>query len=185
MTTEKIQNAARDREISIRYSIVAVIFLILTIAWIVMIFHFSNQTGTQSSNTSGTIISLINEFFGIDIQDATVIRKIAHATEFAILTFFTYIALSSTNKISNKTSYAESPVKLMRSDNEMNIVFTLWFTILNAIFDEYHQLFVEGRDGAIKDVLIDLIGIVVVLIIIRIVFTIYLKTKGRSEIVYT
>ena len=185
MTTEKIQNAARDREISIRYSIVAVIFLILTIAWIVMIFHFSNQTGTQSSNTSGAVISLINEFFGIDIQDATVIRKIAHATEFAILTFFSYIALSSTNKISNKTSYAESPVKLMRSDNEMNIVFTLWFTILNAIFDEYHQLFVEGRDGAIKDVLIDLIGIVVVLIIIRIVFTIYLKTKGRSEVVYT
>lgn len=185
MTTEKIQNAARDREISIRYSIVAVIFLILTIAWIVMIFHFSNQTGTQSSNTSGAVISLINEFFGIDIQDATVIRKIAHATEFAILTIFSYIALSSTNKISNKTSYAESPVKLMRSDNEMNIVFTLWFTILNAIFDEYHQLFVEGRDGAIKDVLIDLIGIVIVLIIIRIVFTIYLKTKGRSEIVYT
>lgn len=185
MTTEKIQNAARDREISIRYSIVAVIFLILTIAWIVMIFHFSNQTGTQSSNTSGAVINLINEFFGIDIQDATVIRKIAHATEFAILTFFSYIALSSTNKISNKTSYAESPVKLMRSDNEMNIVFTLWFTILNAIFDEYHQLFVEGRDGAIKDVLIDLIGIVIVLIIIRIVFTIYLKTKGRSEIVYT
>lgn len=185
MTTEKIQNAARDREISIRYSIVAVIFLILTIAWIVIIFHFSNQTGTQSSNTSGAVISLINEFFGIEIQDATVIRKIAHATEFAILTFFSYIALSSTNKISNKTSYAESPVKLMRSDNEMNIVFTLWFTILNAIFDEYHQLFVEGRDGAIKDVLIDLIGIVIVLIIIRIVFTIYLKTKGRSEIVYT
>ena len=185
MTTEKIQKAARDREISIRYSIVAVIFLILTIAWIVMIFHFSNQTGTQSSNTSGAVISLINEFFGIEIQDATVIRKIAHATEFAILTIFSYIALSSTNKISNKTSYAESPVKLMRSDNEMNIVFTLWFTILNAIFDEYHQLFVEGRDGAIKDVLIDLIGIVIVLIIIRIVFTIYLKTKGRSEVVYT
>ena len=185
MTTEKIQNAAHDREISIRYSIIAVIFLILTIAWIVMIFHFSNQTGTQSSNTSGTFISLINEFFGIDIQDATVIRKIAHSTEFAILTVFTYIALSSTNRISNKTSYAESPVKLMRSDNEMNIVFTLWFTILNAIFDEYHQLFVEGREGAIMDVLIDLIGIVIVLIIIRIAFTIYLKTKGRSEIVYT
>ena len=73
----------------------------------------------------------------------------------------------------------------MRSDNEMNIVFTLWFTILNAIFDEYHQLFVDGRDGSIKDVLIDIIGIVVILIIIRVVFTIYLKTKGKSEVVYT
>ena len=95
------------------------------------------------------------------------------------------MAISSTNKISVKTSYAESPMKILKSDNEMNIIFTVWFTILNAIFDEYHQLFVDGRDGSIKDVLIDLIGIVIVLIIIRIAFTIYLKTKGKSEIVYT
>ena len=116
MTTEKIRQGVRDKEISIRYIIVAAIFWIITVSWIVMIFH------------------------------------LAHTMEFALLTIFSYVALSSTNKISNKTSYAESPVKLMRSDNEMNIVFTLWFAILNAIFDEYHQLFVDGRDGSIKDV---------------------------------
>jgi VanZ family protein len=185
MSAEKIKENTSDKEISIRYIIVAALFWIITISWIVMIFHLSNQTAVQSSNTSNMIVNVINEILGVDIEDDTVIRKVAHATEFAILTIFTYVALSSTNKISNQTSYAESPVKLMRSDNEMNIVFTLWFTILNAIFDEYHQLFVDGRDGSIKDVLIDLIGIVIVLIIIRIAFTIYLKTKGKSEIVYT
>ena len=185
MSTENEKPALHDREISIRYSIIAAIFWVATIAWIVMIFHFSSQNDVQSTNTSNIIVNLFNELFGADIEDATIIRKVAHATEFAILTLFSYIALSSTNKISNKTSYAESPVKLMRSDNEMNIVFTLWFAILNAIFDEYHQLFVSGRDGTIKDVLIDLSGIVIILIIIRIVFTIYLKTKGRSEVVYT
>jgi len=185
MSAEKIKENTSDKEISIRYIIVAALFWIITISWIVMIFHLSNQTAVQSSNTSNMIVNVINEILGVDIEDDTVIRKVAHATEFAILTIFTYVALSSTNKISNQTSYAESPVKLMRSDNEMNIVFTLWFSILNAIFDEYHQLFVDGRDGAIKDVLIDLIGIVIVLIIIRICFTIYLKTKGRSEVVYT
>ena len=185
MSAEKIKENTSDKEISIRYIIVAALFWIITISWIVMIFHLSNQTAVQSSNTSNMIVNVINEILGVDIEDDTVIRKVAHATEFAILTIFTYVALSSTNKISNQTSYAESPVKLMRSDNEMNIVFTLWFTILNAIFDEYHQLFVDGRDGSIRDVLIDLIGIVIVLIIIRIAFTIYLKTKGKSEIVYT
>ena len=185
MSAEKIKENTSDKEISIRYIIVAALFWIITISWIVMIFHLSNQTAVQSSNTSNMIVNVINEILGVDIEDDTVIRKVAHATEFAILTIFTYVALSSTNKISNQTSYAESPVKLMRSDNEMNIVFTLWFTILNAIFDEYHQLFVDGREGSIKDVLIDLIGIVIVLIIIRIAFTIYLKTKGKSEIVYT
>ena len=185
MSAEKIKENTSDKEISIRYIIVAALFWIITISWIVMIFHLSNQTAVQSSNTSNMIVNVINEILGVDIEDDTVIRKVAHATEFAILTIFTYVALSSTNKISNQTSYAESPVKLMRSDNDMNIVFTLWFTNLNAIFDEYHQLFVDGRDGSIKDVLIDLIGIVIVLIIIRIAFTIYLKTKGKSEIVYT
>ena len=184
MSTDIEKPALHDKEISVRYIIIAAIFWIATIAWIVMIFHFSSQNDVQSTNTSNAVVNLINEIFSVDIEDATVIRKIAHATEFAILTLFSYIALSSTNKISNKTSYAESPVKLMRSDNEMNIVFTLWFAILNAIFDEYHQLFVSGRDGAIKDVLIDLTGIITVLIIVRIVFTIYLKTKGRSEVVY-
>ena len=185
MTTEKLRTEVRDKEISVRFIIIAALFWIITVAWIVMIFHFSGQTGTQSTRTSNIVVSVLNEILGVEIQDDSVIRKVAHATEFAMLTIFSYVALSSTNKISNKTSYAESPVKLMRSDNEMNIVFTLWFTILNAIFDEYHQLFVDGRDGTIKDVLIDLIGIVVVLIIVRVAFTIYLKTKGKSEIVYT
>ena len=185
MTTEKIRQGVRDKEISIRYIVVAAIFWIITVSWIVMIFHFSNQTATQSSNTSNLIVNLLNELFSIDIQDDMIIRKVAHTMEFALLTIFSYVALSSTNKISNKTSYAESPVKLMRSDNEMNIVFTLWFAILNAIFDEYHQLFVDGRDGSIKDVLIDLIGIIIVLIVIRVAFTIYLKSKGKSEVVYT
>ena len=185
MTTEEFRTAAKNKEISIRFSILATIFWILTLTWIVTIYSMSAQTGAQSSQLSHGFVSALNEIFGLNIQDDGLIRMGAHATEFALLTFLSYMALSSTNKISNKTSYAESPVKLMRSDNEMNIIFTLWFTILNAIFDEYHQLFVSGRSGTIFNVLIDLIGIVIVLIIIRIAFTIYLKTKGRSEIVYT
>lgn len=185
MTTEQFKSQMHEKEISIRFSILATIFWILTLTWIVTIYSMSAQTGAQSSQLSHGFVSALNEIFGLNIQDDGLIRMGAHASEFALLTFLSYMALSSTNKISNKTSYAESPVKLMRSDNEMNIIFTLWFTILNAIFDEYHQLFVSGRSGTIFNVLIDLIGIVIVLIIIRIAFTIYLKTKGRSEIVYT
>ena len=185
MTTEKLKMTVHDKEISIRYSILAFIFWVLTLSWIVTIYYMSAQTGAQSSQMSRGFVSALNEIFGLNIQDDGVVRMAAHAAEFALLTFLSYMALSSTNKISNKTSYAESPVKLMRSDNEMNIIFTLWFTILNAIFDEYHQLFVPGRDGSIVDVLIDLVGIVIILAVIRVVFTIYLRSKGRKEVVYT
>ncbi|MBR4556218.1 MAG: VanZ family protein [Clostridiales bacterium] len=173
------------KEISVKYVFLAGIFWILTLSWIVVIFLLSADTATQSSNLSRTVLQFINELFNMEVQDDAILRVCAHASEFALLTVFSYLALSSTNKISVKTSYAESPVKLLRSDNEMNIIFTLWFTIINAIFDEYHQLFIDGRDGSIVDVLIDLIGIILVLIIVRIIFTIYMKTKGKSEIIYT
>ncbi len=184
MTTRLIDKA-HSKEISIRYSLFAFVFWVLTLAWIAVIFHLSAQTAGESSNLSQAILGFFNEVFNTDMTDDGVLRMVSHASEFALLTLFAYMALSSTNKISNKTSYSESPVKLMRSDNEMNIIFTLWFAILNSIFDEYHQLFVPGRDGSILDVMIDMIGIVVILIIIRVVFTIYLKTKGRTEVVYT
>ena len=185
MTTRLIRTKAHEREISLRYLFLAVLFWTLTLSWVVVIFYLSNQDSSASSEMSHMVLNLFNELFNQNVQDDTIIRMMAHSSEFAFLTLLSYLALSSTNKISNKTSYAESPVKLMRSDNEMNIIFTLWFTVTNSIVDEYHQLFVTGRAGTILDVLIDLIGIIVVLIFIRVIFTIYLKSKGRTEIVYT
>ena len=182
---KSLEEKRRAKEISLRFTVLAILFWILTLSWIAVIFALSANTGTESSDLSNSLLQYLNELFGVSIVDDLILRKMAHAGEFALLTIFSYMALSSTNKISRQTSYAESPVKLLRSDNEMNIIFTLWFTILNAIFDEYHQLFVANREGSITDVLIDLIGIVIVLIIVRVIFTIYMKFKGRTEVVYT
>ena len=182
---DTIREQKNAKEISIRYVFLAALFWILTLSWIVCIFMLSADTASESSDLSNTVLMYINELFNMNIKDDGVLRVIAHASEFALLTVFSYLALSSTNKISTKTSYAESPMKLLRSDHAMNIIFTLWFTIINAIFDEYHQLFIDGRDGSILDVLIDLIGIIFILIIVRVIFTIYMKTKGKSEVIYT
>ena len=139
---DKIKQKKNEKEISLKYVVMAVIFWILTLSWIVVIFGLSSDNASQSSDLSNTVLNIINEIFNSSINDDSLLRIVAHASEFALLTVFTYLALSSTNKISVRTSYSESPVKLLRSDNEMNIIFTLWFTIINAIFDEYHQLFV-------------------------------------------
>lgn len=76
-------------------------------------------------------------------------------------------------------------MKILQSDNEMNIILTLWFSILNAIFDEYHQLFISGRDGSIIDVGLDMIGVIIVLLMVRLIFTIYLRAKGKQEVRYS
>jgi VanZ family protein len=45
-------------------------------------------------------------------------------------------------------------------------------------------MFVAGRDGSIVDVGVDCIGIIIVLLIIRIVFSISLKARGKKEVRY-
>lgn len=55
----------------------------------------------------------------------------------------------------------------------LQIVFLL--TIFYAISDEYHQLFVHGREGTFRDIIIDSIGIT----LISLYFT--LKKQSRQN----
>ena len=52
-------------------------------------------------------------------------------------------------------------------NNPKYLFIALLFSILCAFFDEFHQLFVDGRSGQIKDVLIDSMGAFVTLLILR------------------
>lgn len=176
------------REISRKNVVLTIVFWALTLACILLIFLLSNiPIDETNENIYALFISLRREkpIYNIDLGTNSVFRSAAHVIEFGILTLFSYLAISSTNKISVKTSYAESPMKILKSDNEMNIMFTLWFTILNAIFDEYHQLFVEGHTGDVVDLCKDIAGIVFILLWIRIVFSIYLRVRGKKEIRYS
>ena len=159
------------------------LFWIATIVCVVMIFYFSHETGTESSDTSIFIAKLLSKTFGGTVSEE-VVRKGAHIFEFLILSLLTYFAIFNTNKISVETSYSESSVKIIKSDNEMCIIFTMWFCVLNAVVDEYHQLFVTGRSGWIIDVGIDMIGVVFLMLIFRVAFTISLKLRGKTEIRY-
>ena len=176
-----------DREVSVRNLVLSIVFWALTLACILLVFLLSsipvNETDTITDMLTATLVD--SKGFNIYANDRALLSTIGHVLEFGLLTFFSYMAISSTNKISVQTSYAESPVKILKSDNEMNIIFTLWFTILNAIFDEYHQLFVEGHTGGVIDLCKDIIGIIIMLLLIRISFTVSLKVRGKNEIRYT
>jgi VanZ family protein len=63
-----------------------------------------------------------------------VFRKIAHITEFFVLYLLAF------NVMRNKK-------------------YALIFSLIYAVSDEYHQTFVQGREGCVRDVLIDSIGI--------------------------
>ena len=173
-----------NTDISIPDLVAALFFWILTVGWIILLFYLSNENGMTSTARSGSVVKFIESVFGEGTVTDLVVRKVAHVAEYSILTVLSFCAVRFTNKISVIKSYAESPVKLVKSDNEMYIAISMWLSLLTAVVDEYHQLFVDGRDGSMKDVVIDSIGIVLVLIIIRIVFTIHLRFIGSKEVRY-
>ena len=173
-----------NTDISIPDLVAAIFFWILTVGWIILLFYLSNENGVTSTERSSAVVKFIESVFGEGTVTDLVVRKIAHVLEYSILTTFAFFAVRFTNRISVIKSYAESPVKLIKSDNEMYIAICMWLSLLTAVVDEYHQLFVDGRDGSMKDVVIDSIGIVLVLIIIRIVFSIHLRFIGSKEVRY-
>ena len=119
---------------------------LLTLLWCFIIFSFSSQSGVSSQKLSDSLVPiiLINKFPFLGI----LIRKTAHFMEYAILFFLAANYFKEFN-------------------NPKYLFIALLFSILCAFFDEFHQLFVDGRSGQIKDVLIDSMGAFVTLLILR------------------
>lgn len=112
------------------------------IIWAVVIFIFSNQTGTESSTNNEFIVKLfkviginLDSYFGDIIH--VLIRKLAHFTEYFILYYLVY------NALIDETNYRKA------------LIGSLIIVFLYACTDELHQAFIPGRGPAVKDVMID------------------------------
>ena len=136
------------------------ILWILCIAWAIIIFMFSNEPATVSDQTSlGFTENVIMFLVKIDIVDIPVssvgleetvrqiaenlnniIRKIAHFSIYLVLGVLVYNLL------------------LCYVKNKKAVLVALLTCLLYAISDEIHQIFIPGRAGQIKDVLIDFSG---------------------------
>ena len=77
-------------------------------------------------------------------------RKIAHIAEFAVLTYFLTKAFFA---------HGMSRTKLL--------IFSAFVAIAYAFFDEYHQTFTSGRMGSLKDVFIDSLGVLFIVVFYR------------------
>ncbi|MFI3200662.1 MAG: VanZ family protein [Eubacteriales bacterium] len=119
-----------------------------------IIFYFSHAPATVSSQTSEAVTSSVLDYFqrwfgvspftnALAVGMESVIRKLAHVIEYAMLAMTFYYAY-----------YSEG-----RSRKRM-IGVTFICSVAYAISDEVHQLFIPGRAGQVIDVLIDTCGVV-------------------------
>lgn len=129
-----------------------VIKIILVILWMMMIFLLSNEEAVKSSKKSdGLIIKTVELFTGksLSVQEKEKVlkylvfpvRKCAHLSLYLILGILV--------------------ISLLREYMVINIrvvILSLLISFLYACSDEIHQLFVPGRSGEVRDVLIDTLG---------------------------
>lgn len=143
------------------------------IAMMYIIYRFSGQDGTESSGLSYEVtryIALIynkllmkgmsnNALNELILVLHPYVRKGAHITEYLILAMTVSL-----------------PMYVYRFRGFGMTVLAVLFCVAFAAGDEFHQSFVAGRVSDPKDVLIDSIGILIGVILIRIVCAIGRKT---------
>ena len=123
---------------------------LLVLSWMLLIFSLSAQPAEQSSQLSGgitvTVIETVEKVMpNLSINRDTLshlIRKNAH--------FFAYLILGVL--VTNALYYST------KMQVKKQIILSFIICVLYAISDEVHQLFVPGRSGEVKDVLIDSAG---------------------------
>lgn len=129
------------------------ISFIVLILWMIVIFSFSSADANKSTGTSDKVITTMIEIKDkITDQETPIsekeiivknssfyVRKIAHITEYLILGFLMF--------------------NLLKQYSVTNIYYAIILCILYSCTDEFHQLFINGRSGSFRDVLIDTIGI--------------------------
>lgn len=135
-----------------------IISWVLVIIWMFMLFHFSSQPAAISNNSSKSvtrvIIKIIDRVYPLDIGTSTTenwidqfnhsVRKLGHFVGYFILALLVFNA------------FWQSGIRGIRL-----FIYSFLLCFAYAASDEIHQLFVPGRGGQVKDVLIDSAGAIV------------------------
>lgn len=125
--------------------------LVLLYGVFIFVFAQSPESGAASMN-----IELLKWFPNLDHESLRIIiiylRKFAHIAGYFLATVLIYLAAKITPKL----------------DRHPYIV-SLILSLILAIIDEWYQTTLPHRTGSVMDVLIDLIGIVLALISLKLI----------------
>ncbi len=148
--------------------------LVLTVFIMVFIFSMSSQNAEISKQTSGGVIHFVAGLLypdfhnlGQQAQDQIIsafqgiVRSAAHFSVFAALCFSSLIFTLTLERLNLLMRYCSSII----------------FSILYAVSDEIHQLFIPGRAFQFSDILVDTLGILLGAAVMYLI----IKLKKRTQ----
>lgn len=114
---------------------------LLLLGWMLVIFMLSSEVSGVSSGRSDTIVNLLTSSLHLNLSQeflTFLTRKTAHIIAYFILGILIF-----------------NVVKTYRLRVHNAIFASIGFALVYAASDEFHQLFVPGRSGELRDILID------------------------------
>ncbi len=162
--------------IELKVKIKRYIFLCLSIGVAALIFWFSHQPAVQSSDDSRsfilTLMDIIPHFaemsepekFAIIGHIHSFVRKTAHFSIYAFLGVFVVNCILTYTNTKKKA-----------------LIYSAALCFFYACSDELHQLFIPGRSGEVRDVIIDFCGSLTGIFIVFIIMMLIEKIKRRYK----
>ncbi len=155
------------------------VICVCLIVWMTVIFLFSAQNGSQSSETSGNVVKvLINLFYpsfdNLPLSQQTdtlniitvFVRKAAHFSVYFVLGVLSALLALTFARLQF----------LIRS------LSAFAFCAVYAVTDEIHQHFVVGRACSFKDVCIDSLGALLAISLLTVLaYKKFVKRKNKCE----
>ena len=147
---------------------------VLLLCVMVGIYILSDEPATQSAALSSNFLKtflgrmiekLLPPLTGEGIHKD--IRKLAH--------IFEYFCLGSCAALFFRELWRESPLRVTSAAAEL-------FSLLYSVSDEYHQTFIPGRSGQVRDVLFDLSGITAGVLLLSLLIVLAGKRRKRRPV---
>ena len=132
---------------------IAIIAVLLVIAWMVLIFVMSGASADASNEQSDVVVELVKIVFNISSEQpellenmTTIVRKCAHAFEYFVLGILLLNVIRQFWPTMREKKWAR-----------------YWYLAvvgasIYAVTDEVHQVFVPGRSCELRDIIIDTVA---------------------------
>ncbi len=142
-----------------------------------LIFSFSAEDGTTSKRTSEVISEFIlNNFTDYKNMSETQAKEVLKATTKVIRKLAHYCIYIIVGMLLMGIGYT-----FYNIGDGNKFLFSQGFGIVYATSDEIHQLFVDGRSGEIRDVMLDSFGVFTGILITIMIVKIYRIIKNKNK----